>query len=77
MKLDNSRLRMLEKRNANKRRAGTLIVRQNDDNADLYHGDGASYTGSELDRMAATGTQVIIVAYAEEASTITGENRGG
>lgn len=57
---------MIEKRNANKRRAGTLIVRQNDDNADLYHGDGVTYCGSELDRMAAGGVQVIIVAYTEE-----------
>ena len=65
MKLDNSRLRMIERRHKGKRR-GTLIVRQTDDNADLYHGDSVTYSGAELDRMAAGGVQVIIVAYTEE-----------
>lgn len=67
---------MIERRHKGKRH-GTLIVRQDDANTDLYHGDGVTYTGSELDRLSADGVQVIIVAYTEEASTITGENRGG
>jgi hypothetical protein len=56
------RLTAIERKHRGRRR-GTLIVRQDDDNADLYHGDSVTYSGAELDRMAAGGVQVIIVAY--------------
>lgn len=60
---------MIERRHKGKRH-GTLIVRQDDANTDLYHGDGIIYSGTELDRLTADGVAVIIVAYADETPAV-------
>lgn len=69
-----SRLAQAETR-IQRRQRRTLIVMQDNDDANLYHAHGETYTLAELERLSESGWHIIRIVYADEDSTITGETR--
>ena len=73
MKLNN-RLAQAETRIARRQRR-TLIAMQDNDDANLYHAHGETYTLATLERLSESGWHIIRIVYADEDSTIAGETR--
>ena len=73
MKLNN-RLAQAETRIARRQRR-TLIAMQDNDDANLYHAHGETYTLAELERLSNAGWHIIRIVYSDEESTIAGETR--
>lgn len=73
MKLNN-RLAQAETRIARRQRR-TLIAMQDNDDANLYHAHGVTYTLAELERLSESGWHIIRIVYSDEESTIAGETR--
>ena len=73
MKLIN-RLAQAETRIARRQRR-TLIAMQDNDDANLYHAHGETYTLADLERMSNAGWHIIRIVYSDDDSTIAGETR--